>query len=155
MSHDATLPLTRALNCPECGYDQRGLPVGSRCPECGTSHLAGWAMAEVNQWADRTILNLWSICVMQSIGGACLLIGVIATTLGQSAAIPIVLTSAAYVITATLWYLFTLAFVVYRQRRPSFTNVTDSRRSSLRAWLAVDGLLCIAPVVAAYALSAW
>jgi hypothetical protein len=155
MAHDATLPLTQPLNCPQCGYDQRGLPLGSRCPECGTPYWVGAAMAQVNQWADRTILNLWSICVMQSIGGACLLIGGIAAALGQAAAIPIVLTSSAYVLTATLWYLVTLALFARRRRQPSFANVTDGRRASLRSWLAVDGLLCIMPIAGVYTLTQW
>ena len=24
--------------CPDCGYDCRGLPAGSACPECGSNH---------------------------------------------------------------------------------------------------------------------
>ena len=35
--------------CPACGYDLRGLPIGSTCPECGASPVTGEEFEESNE----------------------------------------------------------------------------------------------------------
>jgi hypothetical protein len=34
------IPRRRANECPKCRYDQKGLKVGTPCPECGTPVVA-------------------------------------------------------------------------------------------------------------------
>ncbi|HEY3242191.1 MAG TPA: hypothetical protein VGM03_02475 [Phycisphaerae bacterium] len=134
-----------SVRCPRCGYDQRGLPAGHRCPECGERCYPGAVLAEINQWVDRTLLNLWSICALQSVGGLCLVLGVVALAAGQPTGVIITIAAGFYVVAATAWFGATVLVAARRRMLPTFMNVTAARRKALRRWLAFDALLCALP----------
>ncbi|MEM7754176.1 MAG: hypothetical protein AAF297_00915 [Planctomycetota bacterium] len=51
--------------CTKCGYNVRGLRVGTRCPECGT--VIGSARRRLNKYADNlTESPLWYLVVVLS-----------------------------------------------------------------------------------------
>lgn len=70
-----------ALHCLECGYDLAGLPVGHRCPECGTPFEHAALLAEIESriasqqraygqalWAGMASLLAASIAVLHRLG---------------------------------------------------------------------------------------
>jgi hypothetical protein len=148
IAHATTRAPQESIRCPRCGYDQRGLPAGHRCPECGHSCYPGAVLAEINQWVDRTLLNLWSICAMQAIGGACLVLGITALAAGQATGVIITIAAGFYVVSATTWFAATLIIAVWRCVRPAYLNVTAGRRATMRRWLALDAALCALPPIA-------
>ena len=133
--------------CPLCGYDLRGHPAQTRCPECGKPVDAGAAYAVLARWVELCILDQWSICILQTIGMVCTFVSVLAVRQGQYVAVVIGLAAGGYVATATLWYLILLPFVIRRVRRPNFAALPWQRRRELSRWVWINAfLIALLPV---------
>lgn len=131
-------------HCPHCGYDQRGLPAGGRCPECGRRFWLGLVVGDINRWADGELLNLWSIGVLQLMGMTCLFLGAAAIRQTAAAGMIMIVAAVVYLTASTIWFGITLASVLFRKARPVFVNITDRRRAQLTTWLWCDAMLVVA-----------
>ena len=137
-----------SLFCPACGYDQRGLPVGTPCPECGGDCTPAVVLGAVNRWAEGALLDLWSIGVFQSVGAACALLAVIGMRRGEPAAMLLFITAGLYLPASAVWFVMVLVGYVRRRARPVLRNISVQRRRRIRTWLIGDGLLIAFPPLA-------
>lgn len=138
-------------HCSHCGYDQRGLPSGWACPECGNRFLPGFAVGDINRWADGALLNLWSIAVLQLVGFVSLLLCYLFSGFTFSGGIMLGMVGTVYVVAGTVWYGAVLVSWVRRVLRPGFKNVTARRQVNLSRWLLCDAVLSVLPIC----LMAW
>ena len=144
------------IPCPGCGYDLRGHPEDTRCPECGREVHVSAAFSQSNRWADLRLLDLWSIGVLQTVGSVCTLVSLLAIARGQYVAMPLGLAAGLYVATATLWYVAILVDVLVRCRRPGFRLLSAARRRELVRWVIADAVLvALLPALVLILWSAW
>ncbi len=127
--------------CPKCGYDQRGLPPGTSCPECGEVFWPGRVVSDVNRWTDRTLLDLWCITLLLVVSMAIrlLTIGLVSSSLAAGVMLETLL--AVYQLAATVWFAVVVAFCMRRRLSPNYLNIAEHRRRKLVQWLAMDSLL--------------
>ncbi len=128
-------------HCPQCGYDQRGLPAGSPCPECGRVFWSGLVVGGINKWVDQTVLGLWSIAVLLIIGIGAGLTAVFIAERAPAAAMMMATAAAVYVIAGVAWYILTAAITLRRRLSPAYLNITPHRRQLLARWLVSDAVL--------------
>lgn len=133
-------------HCPYCGYDQRGLPAGSPCPECGQVYWPGESVGEINRWADRLLLNLWSIAVLLIVSIVSGLTSFAAAS-SASASLLMMMISTAYIVAADAWYLLSIASFVARRFRPTFADLPIRKQASLGRWLVLNGALVAASIL--------
>lgn len=134
-----------SLFCPACGYDQRGLPVGTPCPECGGDCTPAVVLGAVNRWAEGALLDLWSIGVFQSVGAACALLAVVGIRRAEPAAILLFITAGLYLPASAIWFVVVLVGYLRRRVRPVMRNISVQRRRRIRDWLIGDALLIAFP----------
>ncbi len=142
-SPSAPLPVG---HCSHCGYDQRGLPAGSVCPECSHAFVPGQDVHEINRWADHALLRLWAVAVLQVIAMFSLVMCFLAARQTVPGGIMLAMISAVYSISACLWYGATATAFAYRAMRPVLKNLTQPRRERLVRWMIIDGVLTIIPI---------
>lgn len=128
----------RKAPCPNCGYDLRGHPDHTVCPECGREVVVSAANAEMNRWADTRLLDLWSISVLQLIGGVCLTVSMFAVSRGQYVAVLLGLTASLYVIGAASWLVVVLASIGIRSRRVAYHALGRKRWHEVLRWSALN-----------------
>ena len=141
-----------SLYCPACGYDQRGLPVGTPCPECGGDCTPAVVLGAVNRWAEGALLDLWSIGVFQSVGAACALLAIIGIHRAEPAAMLLLITAGLYLPASAIWFVIVLVGYVRRRVRPVLRNISAQRRRRIRRWLIGDALLIALPPMALWLL---
>lgn len=129
--------------CPACGYDLRGHGDETRCPECGRDVHVSAAISESVVWADRRLLDLWSIAVLHVFGTICGSTSLAAIWMGQHVAAILGLASVVYVTSASVWFLTVLVGWVERIRAHKLYAVGGRRRERLRNWLAIDAALTL------------
>lgn len=134
-------------HCPDCGYDQRGLPSGSACPECGGQFLLGRVVGDINRWAELRVLDLWSIAVLQTVGLAVATAGLVMLPRARAGAVMLGMAAAVYIAAGTVWYVAVAVSFIRRIRRPAYKNILAHRRGDLTRWLGYDGVLVALPFV--------
>lgn len=134
-------------HCPDCGYDQRGLPSGSACPECGGRFRLGRVVGDINRWAELRLLDLWSIAVLQTLGLAVATAGIVILPQARAGAVMLGMAAAVYLTAGTVWYAAVALASVRRIRRPGYKNILARRRADLTRWLGYDGVLVALPFV--------
>ncbi len=127
--------------CPGCGYDLRGHPDDARCPECGQTVSVSDTFRTINQWADRKLLDLWSVFVLQAIGSVAAAFSLLAVARGQYVALVLALAAGLYIGAGLLWYLFLLASLVRRARSHTFALLKKPRRRQLRRWTLLNAAI--------------
>ena len=131
-------PLEHPTFCSHCGYDLRSLPLDTVCPECGCPSQLGVPAAEINRWAERTVVDLHGVAVLQSVAAIVVTLSLLVTgTLAALLACPLPICVAG----ALLWYALILVRYLLRRATPNYRNVMDWRRKQLGHWLVIDGLL--------------
>jgi hypothetical protein len=133
--------------CSRCGYDQRGLPVQSVCPECGHRFMSGIDVGGINRWVDRTLLSLWAIAVLNVVTVACSVMSCIVGLASTSAHFLLIIAAAVYLAGGGLWYGLTAFAVAGRRVSPAYNNITKPRRVQLARWVAGDAVLTLVGVV--------
>ena len=141
-----------SLFCPSCAYDQRGLPVGSPCPECGGDCTPAVVLGAVNRWAEGALLDLWSISVFQTVGAACALLAVIGIRRAEPAAALLFITAGLYMPASAIWFVVVLVGYLRRRVRPILLNISVKRRRRIHTWLIGDALLIAFPPVVLWLL---
>ncbi|MCH7701903.1 MAG: hypothetical protein IID37_09460 [Planctomycetes bacterium] len=141
-----------SLFCPACGYDQRGLPVGTPCPECGGDCTPAVVLGAVNRWAEGALLDLWSIGVFQSVGAICALLAVIGIRRDEPAAMLLFITAGLYMPASAIWFVIVFVGYLRRRVRPVLRNISVQRRRRIRDWLIGDALLIALPPMALWLL---
>ena len=136
-------------HCPTCGYDQRGLPAGGRCPECGAPFWPGQVIGEVHRWADDALMGLWSVAVLQGVGGSCALLSAVAFRFSQPAAVMVAMAAAVYLLAGSIWYVTIAIDAAIRFRRPALKNMSAEMRRLLQRWLLIDAALVLVPMLPA------
>lgn len=134
-----------SLFCPSCGYDQRGLAVGTPCPECGGDCTPAVVLGAVNRWAEGALLDLWSIGVFQSVGAACALLAVVGLRRTEPAAMLLFITAGLYMPASAIWFVIVLVGYFRRRVTPVLRNISVQRRRRIRNWLISDALLIAFP----------
>jgi hypothetical protein len=139
--------LHQAAYCPRCGYDQRGRAVGDRCPECGEQSDVGVAIEQIHIWARNAITDLWCVAILQLIGMACGLAGLVAG--GRLHPVAGLLGAAAgtYLCSALAWYAVIVAGFLRRRSGPNYRNLSVQQRRVVTRWLMVDLFALVAPAV--------
>lgn len=132
--------------CPQCGYDQRGRSDGAACPECGRWFARGAVLAEVNVWTDRTLLNLWSVAVLQIVGMGCGLAGLGLYRTIEVGGVMLGITAVVYLFAGSVWYGWLAVAASWQRCGASYRNLSSKRRSSLRFWLLYDAVLVLLPI---------
>jgi len=131
-------PLEHPTFCSHCGYDLRSLPVDTVCPECGRPSQLGVPAAQVNRWAERTLVDLHCVAVLEGVAAIVVTLSLLLFgTLAALLACPLPVCVAG----ALLWYALILVRYLRRRATPNYRNVTDWRRKQLGRWLLIDGLL--------------
>ncbi len=148
-------PIARTALCPGCGYDLRGHPDDTRCPECGLTVSISATSTQINQWADRRLLDLWSAFLLQTIGAVCTAFGLLAVARGQYVALMLELPGVLYVGSGLLWYLVLLVSVVRRMRSHAFKMLRASRRRQLMSWLLLNAAPFLMAAIAVFTLGPW
>ncbi len=131
-------PLDHPTFCSHCGYDLRSLPLDTVCPECGSPSQLGVPAAEINRWAERTVVDLHCVVVLQSVAAIVATPSLLLT--GTSAAL-VACPLLVFVAGALLWYALILVRYLRRRATPNYRNVMDWQRKRLMRWLLIDGLL--------------
>ena len=132
----ATYPLDMPLYCTHCGYDQRGLPLDSLCPECGASQAA--LAARINRWADLAVVDLWSVAMLQAMALVFGLAGWGLVALGHLSAVVVAAPSLLCVGLASGWYVRIAVGFLRRRSSVNYRNLTRWRRRQLARWLILD-----------------
>ena len=134
-------------HCPDCGYDQRGLPSGSVCPECGGRFRLGRVVGDINRWAELRLLDLWSIAVLQAIGLAVATGSIVIMPHARAGAVMLGMAATVYLTAGTIWYAAVALGSIRRLRRPAYKNILARRRIALTRWLVYDGVLVVLPIL--------
>jgi len=141
----ACYPMERATYCAECGYDLRGLPVHTRCPECGRRSEAGLPAEHILRWAERLLVDLHGIAVLGTVATLAAAGGWILGEFGRGL---VACPGLTFVGLTNFLYGITLARYAKRRATPNFRNLPDRLRERLREWLILDLLLVALPLAA-------
>ncbi len=106
--------------------------------------MKGVAYEAENRWAERTMVNLWAIIVLQVVGVVCGVAGLLVWGRTQAAGTMMLTASLAYILASLVWYGATCFLCWRRWSVPSFRNVTPARRQRLSRMLFRAGILIAA-----------
>ncbi|MHC4091990.1 MAG: hypothetical protein ACYSVY_17270 [Planctomycetota bacterium] len=137
-SSSPSYPLDAPLYCAHCGYDLRSLPLDTVCPECGRPAKLGVPAAEVNRWAERTVVDLHCVAVLQTVAAIVAAFGLLLQ--GRWVGL-LVCPLPACVAGTLLWYALVLVSYLRHRATPNYRNVMVWRRKRVARWLLIDGLL--------------
>lgn len=104
----------------------------------------GEAWAEASRWVDLKLLDLWSIALLQVVGGLAAGATLIAIHLGHYVALLLGLMAALCISSATVWFLGLVPGILWRCRRPLESTVAARRIAKMRWFLLIDGALVVA-----------
>lgn len=90
------------------------------------------------------MLDLWSIGLLQIIGGLGAIVTLMAVRRGHYAALLVGLMAGMCMTTATIWFLAIAPSTIVRRRRPAVLALDGTRRLRLNRWLLWDALLVVA-----------
>lgn len=126
--------------CPQCGYDQRGLPADSACPECGARFHSGVVVSDINRWADGLRLHLWCDAIIMAVGWTSLIVAGVAGPRNVPGAVMLGMAGTVYLLCGWIWYYCLLISFVRRFRTAAYRNVTPRRSAGVRLWIVGNGL---------------
>jgi hypothetical protein len=101
----------------------------------------GRVLGEVNRWADRVLLHLWSIAVLTAVGASSLAASTVAFGWRHPGGFMLGTAGGLYLIAAGTWYVVTLIVYVRRRTSPGYLNMADRPRRMLARWVAIDAVL--------------
>ena len=103
---------------------------------------------EAGRWLDLRLLDLWSISVLQTLGGVAVVISLIAIRQGHYVALLLGLIAGICVSIASLWFMAVAPAIVIRSRQPFMRMLAVSRRRGLRRLLVIDAfLVAVVPIL--------
>ncbi len=148
MTESKTIGDDSSFPCPRCGYDLRAHPDQTRCPECGGSVTQSFVLGNISRWVDMSLLDLWSIAILQSTGLFCMVFAILAVRAGQYVAVGLGLAAFFHLVVATCWYLALLVQAFGRLRTRSLHRIPRHRRRNLWGWYLLDSaLVAVLPLV--------
>lgn len=144
MTESMTIDDDSSFPCPRCGYDLRAHPDHARCPECGYTVMQSAVLGNISHWVDMSLLDLWSIAILQSVGLFAMVVAMLAVRAGQYVAFGLGLVASFQLFVATCWYLVLLVRALGRLRARSLHRIPRHRQRNLWGWYLLDSVLVAA-----------